>query len=47
LQQMLDQLGAQRSQAPPQLQKVFPLLERTLRERIEELEKKKQQGGGA
>ena len=38
LKTMLGQLGAQASQAPPQFQKVFPLIERTLQERIAELE---------
>ncbi len=48
LKQMLGQIDVQRSQAPPPFQKVFPLLERTLRERIEELAAReaKGQGGG-
>ena len=48
LKQMLGQIDAQRSQAPPPFQKVFPLLERRLRERIEALAAReaKGQGGG-
>ena len=48
LKQMLGQIDAQRSQAPPPLQKVFPLLEQMLQERIDELagREAKGQGGG-
>ena len=48
LKQMLGQIDAQRSQAPPPLQKVFPLLEQMLQERIDELAGRegKDQGGG-
>jgi hypothetical protein len=35
---MLDQLPAQREAAPPEFQPVFPLIEKTIQERIAELE---------
>jgi predicted Zn-dependent peptidase len=46
LKQMLGQMDAQQSQTPPPLQKVFPLLERTLRERIDELAAGEKEGQG-
>jgi predicted Zn-dependent peptidase len=38
LQALLSQVATQQAQAPPPLQKVFPLIERTIRERLAELE---------
>jgi hypothetical protein len=35
---MLEQIPAQQEAAPPPFQKVFPLIERTIEERIAELE---------